>query len=88
MGDFVAFLSLILAIPVGLVLFYFLNELFDVYYFGCAGVWSTLVGCVAVGFGIILFLLNVAGFLAIPVSIICLIVWACNKNKDKNKPDE
>lgn len=30
---------------VGIILFALLNEMFDVYYFGCAGVSSTFTGC-------------------------------------------
>lgn len=84
MDEIIMIISLVLGIPIGIFFFMLLNELFDIYYFGCAGVTSTFGGCVAAGFGIVYFLLTILGFLIVPIIILCLIGGIVSKKKDKS----
>ncbi len=60
---------------IGIILFLLLNELFDIYYFGCAGVSSAFTGCWITGAVIMCFLSIIAKW----VIIIGLIIWVLSK---------
>ena len=69
---------------IGIILFLLLNELLDVYYFGCAGVSSTFMGCWTLGVVIMAFLSVIAKW----IIIIGLIIWIISKiAKSGNKTD-
>lgn len=69
------FIWIIGGLVIGIILFLLLNELFDVYYFGCTGVGSTFTGCWIVGTVIMAFL----GVIAKWIIIIGLILWVLSK---------
>lgn len=48
-----------IALILGALLFWGLNKIFNVYYFGCYGVFATLMGCVIVSMFLIPFLLYI-----------------------------
>ncbi len=60
---------------IGVILFLLLNEMFDVYYFGCAGISSTFTGCWIAGAVIMFFLGAIAKWLI----IIGIIIWILTK---------
>ncbi len=74
-------ISAIIGIPLGLLFLALLNELFDVYYFGLGGMWTTFLGCLATGVGIIMVAINLIGLFAIPIAVIVLIVMQVKKKK-------
>lgn len=60
---------------VGIILFALLNEMFNVYYFGCAGVSSTFTGCWIAG----TFIVALLGVIAKWIIIIGIILWILSK---------
>ncbi len=64
-----------LGLILGIVIFLFLNSVFDIYYFGFKGMASTFMGCWFAGVIIIVLLGGIAFWLA----VIFLVLWLLSK---------
>ena len=83
--DLYALLCLILGLPIGLYFYRLLNKYFEIYYFGCGGVWATFWGCLVAGAIIMFILLEFLRALAIPVAVFFFILWLLSRGKKNNQ---
>ena len=88
MEDLYALLCLILGIPIGLFFYRLINNIFEIHYFGCAGVWGLFWGCMVAGALVMFIILELLGKLAIGIAILFLILWLFTKKKKQQPPSD
>lgn len=79
------FLCYLIGFPIGWALFKFLNNNFDIYYFGIAGLVGTFSGCMtagAIAVGVVFILLQ---SLAIPALVIIFVLLLIGRFSQKKK---
>ncbi|NFG61052.1 hypothetical protein [Clostridium sp. CMCC3677] len=75
-------IAMIIGLVIGIILFLLLNEMFNVYYFGCTGVTSTFVGCWSAGY-IAMLLLGMAAKWLVIIGVIIWILVKIFEGKEK-----